>query len=744
MASTHSDDKKQKQPASSSQEKGATKYPGITSPISLSGPLPIDIELSKKLEETMKPFGVFESEAELAKRMEVLNKINMLVKEWIRDVSINKNIPEAMVDKVGGRVFTFGSYRLGVHTKGADIDTLCVAPRHVDRSDFFHSFVDLLRQQSEVKELRTVEEAFVPVIKMSFDGIELDMLFARLALQVIPEDEDLRDESLLKNLDIKCIRSLNGGRVTDEILHLVPNRETFRMTLRAIKLWAKKRGIYSNALGFLGGVSWAMLVARVCQLYPNAAPATLLQKFFMVFSKWDWPQPVLLKPNNLPPDMKGVGHQNFPIWDPRVNPADRFHLMPIITPAYPQQNSTFNVTMSTRDVMLNEFGEALDVVKEIYEGKDDWASLFRPSDFFQKYKHYIVLMAKAECEEHHLEWVGLVESKIRILVGNLERNPFIKLAHVNPESFGPLTESEGFVTKWFIGLVFVKAENVNVDLTFDIQSFTDIVHRQALAISMLKDGMKIEIKHVKRKVLVQYVSESVIQRGKQAKEKRKSDKLTNHMTRMPPDSQMEGELTKSNSDSFLLNEDAKNAITTTTTTLAASVTTTTTTSSGDTDSPGSLGITVSLSEASMNETHENEALKEQGSDDSLVTSTATNLTVTDDSSCHSVNGDIDDKCVDQSASDGSTGIPKRPHSPGGHHGTPPKRSKEEEDAAEAEVHRSAVSDEKGTKTGETIQPSEKLHINLLQSGELPDLSSPQPAPAYNMIQKNSIRLKLNR
>ncbi len=47
-----------------------------------------------------------------------------------------------------------------------------------------------------------------------------------------------------------------------------------------------ERGIYSNALGFLGGVSWAMLVVRVCQLYPNAAPATLVQKFFMVFSRW--------------------------------------------------------------------------------------------------------------------------------------------------------------------------------------------------------------------------------------------------------------------------------------------------------------------------------------------------------------------------------------------------------------------------------------------------------------------------
>lgn len=30
---------------------------------------------------------------------------------------------------------------------------------------------------------------------------------------------------------------------------------------------------------------------------------------------------------------------------------------------------------------------------------------------------------------------GLVESKIRVLVGNLERNEFITLAHVNPQSF---------------------------------------------------------------------------------------------------------------------------------------------------------------------------------------------------------------------------------------------------------------------------------------------------------------------
>ena len=126
-----------------------------------------------------------------------------------------------------------------------------------------------------------------------------------------------------------------------------------------------------------------MLVARTCQLYPNAAAATLVQKFFLVFSKWEWPQPVLLKP----PD--NVPQLNFPVWDPRVNVADRYHLMPIITPAYPQQNSTFNVSSSTRAVMQEEFKQGLTITEEIMMGKATWAKLFEPPNFFNKYKYVI-------------------------------------------------------------------------------------------------------------------------------------------------------------------------------------------------------------------------------------------------------------------------------------------------------------------------------------------------------------------
>lgn len=498
---------------------------GMTSAISTAYPKPVDNERTASLNDVLKKFGVTETSEELNHRMNVLSRLNMMVKDWIVEMSLAKNMPQSVAEQVGGKIYTFGSYRLGVHQKEADIDALCVAPRHIDRQDYFTNFFDKLKKCADVEELRAVEEAFVPVLKMNFDGIEIDLLFARLALKEIPETMDLKDDSLLKNLDPKCVRSLNGCRVTDEILRLVPDVDTFKLALRAIKLWAKQHGIYSNVLGYLGGVSWAMLVARTCQLYPNAVAATIVHKFFLVFSQWKWPQPVLLK-------QPSTTNLNFSVWDPRSNISDRAHLMPIITPAYPQQNSTFNVSHSTRMILEQEFQLGFQLTEDIMIGRSNWDILFEKPNFFMKYKHFIVLIATSATKEEHLEWYGLVESKIRHLVLILEKNKHIHIVHANPEVFKlkegsifPHRDSEepdeDFVdpaelpnSLWFVGLEFVKVGILNINLTHEIQNFINAVLRHATGIKMYKETMKIEAKYVRRRQLKQYIQSSIIKRDR--------------------------------------------------------------------------------------------------------------------------------------------------------------------------------------------------------------------------------------
>ena len=50
-----------------------------------------------------------------------------------------------------------------------------------------------------------------------------------------------------------------------------------------------------------------------------------------------------------------------------------------------------------------------------------------------------MICAKAVNTELLMKWSGLVESKIRILIGQLESNEGIELAHIWPTSYGPPT-----------------------------------------------------------------------------------------------------------------------------------------------------------------------------------------------------------------------------------------------------------------------------------------------------------------
>ncbi|KAK9470861.1 Poly(A) polymerase central domain-containing protein [Dipodascopsis tothii] len=402
---------------------------GVTPPISTATPTESEMATNEKLIEELKRQGSFEPEQESQKRIEVLGKLQTLAEQFVRTVSLQKNMSEGMARDAGGKIFTFGSYRLGVYGPGSDIDTLIVVPKHISREDFFTTFDKILRTRPELDEITCVPDAFVPLITIKFSGISVDLICAKLDIPQVPLSLTLEDKNLLRNLDEKDLRALNGTRVTDEILNLVPQTTVFKHALRAIKLWAQRRAIYSNVMGFPGGVAWAMLVARICQLYPNAISAVIVSKFFNILTKWSWPQPVMLKPIE-------DGPLQVRVWNPKLYPQDRAHRMPIITPAYPSMCATHNISASTQKVIMAELKRGAALMDEIIIGKRPWADLFEKHDFFLRYKHYLAVYASSKgTAEQQLKWSGLVESKLRFLVQKLELVDSIALAHPYVKTF---------------------------------------------------------------------------------------------------------------------------------------------------------------------------------------------------------------------------------------------------------------------------------------------------------------------
>jgi poly(A) polymerase len=87
-----------------------------------------------------------------------------------------------------------------------------------------------------------------------------------------------------------------------------------------------------------------------------------------------------------------------------ANPKDKLHVLPVITPAYPAMNSTYNVSESARDIILDEFKRGIDVTLGIEEGTKAWSELFEIFDFFGAYDIYLGIFCCSQEKSEHLKW----------------------------------------------------------------------------------------------------------------------------------------------------------------------------------------------------------------------------------------------------------------------------------------------------------------------------------------------------
>ncbi|CCI49082.1 unnamed protein product [Albugo candida] len=254
------------------------------------------------------------------------------------------------------------------------------------------------------------------------------------------------------------------------------------------------------------------MVAKVCQLYPDALPPTLLIKFFHLYHLWNWPNPLTIAPCTNPLRLGYTHLTQLPVaesWNPKMHPKDRLHLMPIITPCYPSINSSYNVLSSTLNVMKTEFKNAAFQASRVKAKVLSWREVLTGVSFFDKYKHFLQVQITSADEEDFGRWVTWVESRIRILFMRLESVPLLRI-HPFARFFN-FKEMDGAYTSWiFIGLDFQKSNDplqsakeseLTIDLSEAVRTFANYVDQW----EERTNSMDLAVKHVVRSQIPAWV-----------------------------------------------------------------------------------------------------------------------------------------------------------------------------------------------------------------------------------------------
>jgi poly(A) polymerase len=319
---------------------------------------------------------------------------------------------EAVCEDLGLQLHPYGSYLLGTSGTGSDVDAVVVGPAELSREDFAQALLQALSQQVPAASGRFVADAAIPLVKLSIDGVHFDVSYASRPEGVEPRPP--RELLTLhgEQLDTASFRSLNGWADTTALLAAVEHEgagaEHFRAVLRAVRAWAKARGVYSHALGYLGGLSWAVMAAWSCLRAPPEAADTaelLLAHFFETFSTWVWPQPVTLTPETA-----------------RYSPSGKRDLMPVVAPALPPRNTARNVSRSTLQVIRDELTRAREQVHQACAQSTlaGWEALFVPADFTHETPARLVVSIEAPAAEARERAAGWVLGHLTALVYRLE------------------------------------------------------------------------------------------------------------------------------------------------------------------------------------------------------------------------------------------------------------------------------------------------------------------------------------
>ncbi len=291
--------------------------------------------------------------------------------ERVCSVDAEKPLPWRIWWPVGADVY-------GAQTLRSDADILCIGPSDLSREVFNSSVLAGIAGWEGVEEARVIWDARVPLLKLRMGEMQVDLLYARMPeavegaeMQAILEHLepmiqrgvpiDIARALSLDAWDIASQRSLLGlldGLFLRGVVARYGCQAVFTDLLRAIKCWAVQAGVHEQAKGYLGGMTWALLVAWLCT-HPAAQKETrrtvLLRAFFATFGQCSWMHPI------------GITRI-----DKSMEEDHSAGLMPIYTPVSPQRNSARFVTPETFAFLRQAFRCGGESFAKRQQGKQTW------------------------------------------------------------------------------------------------------------------------------------------------------------------------------------------------------------------------------------------------------------------------------------------------------------------------------------------------------------------------------------
>jgi poly(A) polymerase len=302
-----------------------------------------------------------------------------------------------------GALHLIGAVRLGVAEPGGDVDAVAVGPDTVPRRAFFEGTREWLAAVGG--EVRIAGEAVAPVLRGAVAGVAVDLGYAALPADLAgsaPETLGLAD---LDRLDPESRGAILAVRDAAAVRAAVAERGAegaFRLALRALKRWARGRGLYSNAFGFLSGFGWTLIAAWAVTREGDfdGAPAVLGRAFAALAAGG----PLAL-------------NDEAAAFAPRAR-----DVLVLPTPSAPSRNAARNVTRATAAVIRAEAARAARICERARRSDDEasWVALFEPWDARVEAGPWLDLTLRAEDGEALAASAGWVEGHVLGLLLDLE------------------------------------------------------------------------------------------------------------------------------------------------------------------------------------------------------------------------------------------------------------------------------------------------------------------------------------